>query len=541
MATRPPLPLQCGDPLEFSARDDDPTFIATNHTGCCLRLNKWVPGVCDACKHNFACPAAVTGDEFKWGAAVAIIVNIIISVGTALQKQAHKQVEQRVAQSAKLSEEAAALAREKTFIHEKLWWVGFSFQVGGEIGNLVAYGDPNTPSSVVAALGCMAVIANSVISAVFLGEGCRRRDVFGVILIIVGVILIIEFVPHDPDGGTRELLPCPIAFINNYSAPGVACELPATWPLHKSRRENFVSGAEACEANGLLAVGSDYWYLIQPVWLAYLGVMIACFAFLYVALQRFMQAGTLQHCASLLALADIMGGFTVCASVTVSTFLFNKLIGHGKWHVLAEPVFWLCVLVLVLTLPIQVYYFNKALAEYDASLVMPTHYVLFTLASIGAPSVLYQELTLDPDLLAFHSPVLMVGLFVVGIGLTCAGVLILSKGKELARMPLVEEVGMELASVRDESRITAIPDHEVQQMGGTRRASGPAPASAAEDEDDEMGGGGGSGRGGRGARKSLTSRLSIGNGRKEAVPPRWEEDEREVVGGGGRIDETQTA
>ena len=108
-------------------------------------------------------------------------------------------------------------------------------------------------------------------------------------------------------------------------------------------------------------------------------------------------------------------------------------------------------------------------------------------------------------------------------------------------MPLVEEVGMELASVRDESRITAIPDHEVQQMGGTRRASGPAPASAAEDEDDEMGGGGGSGRGGRGARKSLTSRLSMGNGRKEAVPPRWEEDEREVVGGGGRIDETQTA
>ena len=107
-------------------------------------------------------------------------------------------------------------------------------------------------------------------------------------------------------------------------------------------------------------------------------------------------------------------------------------------------------------------------------------------------------------------------------------------------MPLVEEVGMELASVRDESRITAIPDHEVQQMGGTRRASGPAPASAAEDEDDEMGGGG-SGRGGRGARKSLTSRLSMGNGRKEAVPPRWEEDEREVVGGGGRIDETQTA
>ena len=47
----------------------------------------------------------------------------------------------------------------------------------------------------------------------------------------------------------------------------------------------------------------------------------------------------------------------------------------------------------------QVNFLNKALAEYDASVVVPTHYVIFTLASICAPSVLYQELTFDNTLL----------------------------------------------------------------------------------------------------------------------------------------------
>ena len=42
---------------------------------------------------------------------------------------------------------------------------------------------------------------------------------------------------------------------------------------------------------------------------------------------------------------------------------------------------------------------EMALELYDSSLVVPTHYVLFTLSSIVAPSILYQELTLSqvPD------------------------------------------------------------------------------------------------------------------------------------------------
>ena len=432
----PPIPKQCGIAEDYFACMADPTYISTGSSGCCPGgIEGWVAGVCDLCTQQFTCRPPITGG-FKWGACVAVVVNIGISFGMALQKAAHTRVEQRVAASAKISDEAAAAEKKKGFTSEYKWWVGFLMQVSGEIGNLVAYGDPNTPASVVASLGCVAVVANSAISTIFLGEGCKRSDGIGIAMIVTGVILIIEFVPRNPKGGTTNLLPCPIAFRFNYSA--AACELPASWPGGDTFESPHVSGVMACDTAGLLAVGSDYWYFVQPEWLSYLLVMLLLFGFFYAQLKR---TGP-KHCASYLVLADIAGGFTVCASVTISTFLFTLTLSEGKFYVMLEPIFWLCVLILAATLPVQVNYLNKALAEYDASVVVPTHYVLFTLASIGAPSVLYQELTLNEELLGGRSPVMMLGLFLFGIICTCAGVIIVSSGhgkeKNIVEFPLVE-------------------------------------------------------------------------------------------------------
>lgn len=140
---------QCGDPRDFASCGASPAFLATNGSGCCPgRDGKWQAGVCDACNHVFTCPHVAKG--FPWGACVAIVVNIGISVGMALQKHAHKVVVEKVTASAKISDEAADAARARGFAREPRWWLGFLLQVGGEIGNLVAYGDANTPSSVVA-------------------------------------------------------------------------------------------------------------------------------------------------------------------------------------------------------------------------------------------------------------------------------------------------------------------------------------------------------------------------------------------------------
>lgn len=250
---------------DYEMCQNDPTYIATGRTACCpySGATAWTAGVCDLCSGSFTCPTP-PATAFRWGAMLAVIVNTAISVGMALQKTAHTRVERRITASAKISEEAEAAARKQTFTGERLWWLGFLMQVGGEIGNLVAYGDPNTPSSVVASLGCVAVIANAVISGVFLGEGWRQRDGVGVLMIIFGVILIIVFVPQAKEGGTHNLLPCPLIFSHNYSA--YACELPATWPIGDSFTSPHLSGVAVCEHKHIMAVGSDYWYMVQPEW-----------------------------------------------------------------------------------------------------------------------------------------------------------------------------------------------------------------------------------------------------------------------------------
>ena len=53
----------------------------------------------------------------------------------------------------------------------------------------------------------------------------------------------------------------------------------------------------------------------------------------------------------------------MCSAVTVSTFLFEYIIGSGfeKIYVAAEPVFWLMLVVLVTTAVFQVAYLNKAM------------------------------------------------------------------------------------------------------------------------------------------------------------------------------------
>jgi hypothetical protein len=52
------------------------------------------PGVCDLCSHVFTCAKPNTS-PFAWGIVVALIGDILISFGLALQKVAHNKVEQR--------------------------------------------------------------------------------------------------------------------------------------------------------------------------------------------------------------------------------------------------------------------------------------------------------------------------------------------------------------------------------------------------------------------------------------------------------------
>ena len=69
---------------------------------------------------------------------------------------------------------------------DKWWWLGMVLMSLGEVGNFMAYGF--APASLVAPLGSVAVIANTIIASVFLHEPLTMPSMMGVSLVVVSII-----------------------------------------------------------------------------------------------------------------------------------------------------------------------------------------------------------------------------------------------------------------------------------------------------------------------------------------------------------------
>jgi hypothetical protein len=61
------------------------------------------------------------------------------------------------------------------------------------------------------------------------------------------------------------------------------------------------------------------------------------------------------------------------------------------WHVITFPITYLLVFVLVSSALMQIHYINRALQRFDSTQVIPTQFVLFTLAVIIGSAVLYRD------------------------------------------------------------------------------------------------------------------------------------------------------
>jgi hypothetical protein len=176
---------------------------------------------------------------------------------------------------------------------------------------------------------------------------------------------------------------------------------------------------------------------------------LALLAWLLVYTRRYKPKNFLPY----IGIADIMGGYTVCSAVCVSSFFFERIIAKQNIYVGAEPALWVAIIVLAATCVLQLQFINSALALNDAGVVIPTHYVLFTIVSIICPSVLYQQLTLDPELLPM-SPMLMLFMFLFGVAACFGGVWLIVAGKKpqvAAKPGGTTEHGGALAGVELES------------------------------------------------------------------------------------------
>ncbi|EGO01857.1 hypothetical protein SERLA73DRAFT_103923 [Serpula lacrymans var. lacrymans S7.3] len=249
---------------------------------------------------------------------------------------------------------------ESDYLKSRLWWFGFSLMNIGELGNFISYAF--APASVVAPLGTFALMANCLVAPLMLGERFRKLDLLGILLAVIGATTVVLSTP-SPDGTPPPLTPDALLVAISQRAFQVFCIV-------------YLVGAVIL---GVLSEGA----IGRKVVLVDIGL-----------------------CA-------IFGGFTVLATKGVSTLLTKE---WGKMF-----MEWICypiLAVLIITGILQVRYLNRALKRFDSKLVIPTHFVLFTLSAVIGSAVLYG----DFKRATFHQMVT----FLYGCGATFLGVFVIA-------------------------------------------------------------------------------------------------------------------
>jgi len=248
---------------------------------------------------------------------------------------------------------------EHEYLRSKLWWLGFGLMNVGEAGNFISYAF--APASLVAPLGTFALIANCFFAPLLLRERFRKRDLFGILLAIIGAVTVVLSSPSSDEAPVLT----PPALIK------AICE----------RRFIVFS---LCYLVGAIVLGT---------------------------LSRGM-AGR-RNVLIDIGLCAIFGGFTVLATKAISTLLTKEWFNMFK-----EWITYPLLLVLVATGILQIRYLNRALQWFDAKLVIPAQFVLFTLSAVTGSAVLYG----DFNRATFHQMVT----FFYGCGATFAGVFVIA-------------------------------------------------------------------------------------------------------------------
>ncbi|KAF9076349.1 magnesium transporter NIPA-domain-containing protein [Rhodocollybia butyracea] len=219
---------------------------------------------------------------------------------------------------------------ESNYLKSKLWWTGFLLMNVGEMGNFISYAW--APASIVAPLGTFALVANCLFSPLILGERFRKRDIFGILIAIIGAITVVlssnaSDSRLDPRGLVRAISQTPFIV---YSCI-------------------YVVGAIILASLSRSSYGRRY-ALVD------------------------------------IGLCALFGGFTVLSTKAVSTLLTMRW-SRVFTSVITYPV----IVVLILTGVGQIRYLNRALMRFDSKIVIPIQFVLFNLSAIIGSAILYGD------------------------------------------------------------------------------------------------------------------------------------------------------
>mmetsp|Transcript_28 Transcript_28/g.85 ORF Transcript_28/g.85 Transcript_28/m.85 type:complete len:347 (+) Transcript_28:444-1484(+) len=219
-----------------------------------------------------------------------------------------------------------------SYLREPMWWTGMITMIVGEIANFAAYAF--APAIVVTPLGALSIIVSAILAHIILKEKLNIFGMLGCLLCITGSITIVLHAPEE-----RAI-------------------------------------------NSVLEV----WGLaMQPGFLMYLlfAVGVSLFLMFYVAPKY----GS-THIFVYIGICSLVGSLSVMSCKALGIAIKLSVEGDNQ---LIYPETYYCILIVVVCIVTQMNYLNKALDIFNTAIVSPIYYVMFTIATIAASLVLFQD------------------------------------------------------------------------------------------------------------------------------------------------------
>ncbi|XP_050146136.1 probable magnesium transporter NIPA6 isoform X1 [Malus sylvestris] len=230
-----------------------------------------------------------------------------------------------------------------TYLLEPLWWAGMITMIVGEVANFVAY--VYAPAVLVTPLGALSIIVSAVLAHFLLKERITKMGIVGCVTCIMGSVVIVIHAPQ----------------------------------------EHTLNSVE------------EIWVLATQT--AFLVYVVATISLVLVLVLHFEPQYGQTNILVYLGICSLMGSLTawLCTSVVLLQVLSIKAIGiaikltlEGVSQI-AYPQTWFFLTVAIICVVTQLNYLNKALDTFNAAIVAPVYYVMFTTLTIIASVIMFKD------------------------------------------------------------------------------------------------------------------------------------------------------
>ncbi|XP_029439556.1 magnesium transporter NIPA4 isoform X1 [Rhinatrema bivittatum] len=218
------------------------------------------------------------------------------------------------------------------YLKDWLWWAGLLTMGGGEAANFAAYAF--APATVVTPLGALSVLIGAVLSSYLLGERLNLLGKLGCMLSILGSTVMVIHAPEEEEVTTLD---------------------------------------EMCSK------------LKEPGFIVFASIIfIACLVLIFYLSPCYGHS----NISIYISICSLIGAFSV-SSVKGLGIAIKGLFTHQP--VVQNPLTWILLITLIISVATQVNYLNKSLDVFNTSLVFPIYYVFFTTVVITTSIILFKE------------------------------------------------------------------------------------------------------------------------------------------------------